>query len=539
MELDTSVRSKSPIPWHRYSNYTTAVDGYLNDLAKRIESGRDPQVSRLKFIRTWAEKNFGPIEVALNARGYRASISTTPTDREIVSRLLTAINTLDALVLEMTRAEEDSMAAYQDTIVQSTYRTITGAIIGSLLSLAILIILFVQLNREVKHQREISAEMAVAKEEADRSNQTKGLFLSKMSHELRTPLNAVIGFAQLVKMQSNDPQVNQSADMILKGGNHLLFLVNDILDIAKIEAGKLAVSIEAVEIKEAICQAMDLVEQIASEFHVHLEFECQCKDSHVSADRQRLIQVLLNLITNAIKYNRPDGNVVVRCRETQDGMIAITIEDTGRGFEAKHIQFMFEPFERGGNHTVNGTGLGLAVSAGLMKLMGGTIELSHTSPEGSKFELLLQATSPPIEIGPSQEHSSLHPPKLTHKSVCVLYIEDNPSNIELIEKVAEMIGGFELITARTGVEGLALIRQHKLDLVLLDLHLPDIDGSDILSKILSNPETQDLPVVILSADATQHQVDRLLALGAKEYLTKPIEIAKLMSIINTTVASRR
>ena len=539
MELDTSIRSRAGIPWQHYSKYTNAVDGYLDDLSQKIESVQDPQFNRLKSLRSWAEKTFGPIEVALNTNHQGDLPSINASDIELVSRLLTAINTLDALVLEMTRAEEDSMSAHQDLIVQSTYRTITGAAIGSLLSLAILIVLFVRLNREVKQQRETSAEIILAKEEADRSNQTKGLFLSKMSHELRTPLNAVIGFAQLVKMQSIDPQVTQSADMILKGGNHLLFLVNDILDIAKIEAGKLAVSIESVEINEAIRHAMDLVGQIASEYQIHLEFECQCRDSHAYADRHRVIQVLLNLITNAIKYNRPNGKVIIRCRETQDGMIAITIEDTGKGFEAKHIQHMFEPFERGGNHTVSGTGLGLAVSAGLMKLMGGSIDLSHTSSEGSKFELLLKATAPPSELKPTQELLSMDAPKLTHESVCVLYIEDNPSNIELIEKVAQMIGGFELITAKSGLEGLVLIELHKLDLVLLDLHLPDIDGVDVLRQIQSNPETHELPVVILSADATQNQIDRMLALGANEYLTKPIDIAKLMSIINSAVAKRR
>jgi PAS domain S-box-containing protein len=371
-------------------------------------------------------------------------------------------------------------------------------------------------------------ELEIARNEADRANAAKSEFLSHMSHELRTPLNAVIGFGQLLQMQSDDEKVHSSASSILKAGRHLLDLVNEILDLARIEAGKLTLSVEAVPVTSALVQVIELERPLAEERGIDLAPFEGCDDLHVSADRQRLVQILLNLLSNAVKYNRPNGRVDISCK-AGDVSCRITVKDTGPGFDAEAQQRLFVPFERG-NQREQGTGLGLTLSRHLARMMKGELSLIQTSSEGSTFALDLPIAQAP-ELPESTE--SLRPPaELYSGKLKLVYIEDNLSNLQLMEQVMAQVGGYELIPAMQASIGLQLIENNSPDAVLLDVHLPDGNGLDVLKRLKSDPKLANIPVVVLSADATDAQIRRLIQAGATAYLTKPIDLNALFEELN-------
>lgn len=382
-----------------------------------------------------------------------------------------------------------------------------------------------ELNRSLQVR---AVELEMAKSEAERANRAKNEFLSRMSHELRTPMNSVIGFAQLMDLQTQDPETKKNARAIFKAGQHLLSLINEVLDLARIEAGKLAVSLEPVPVGLAIGQAIDLVGPAAEARNVVLKVHPEpCSQLHVLADRQRLVQVLLNLLSNAVKFNRQGGRVQVRCFEASSGMHRIEVSDTGHGIPEMFRGELFKPFERFMSDEVEGTGLGLALSRSLMKLMGGTIALGQTGSEGTTFVIELRPAEAPDQVLPIPPKglATSDPGKL----VRIVYIEDNLSNLQLMEDVLEFRGGVELSSAMDASGGLRLVRERQPDLVLLDLHLPDAHGIEVLADLRADPTTADIPVIILSADATETQIKRLLAAGAKSYLTKPIDLAALFA----------
>jgi len=400
--------------------------------------------------------------------------------------------------------------------------------------------------RDVTAQREAQAEISKlnaglmlraeeldkARREAERANAAKSDFLSHMSHELRTPLNAVIGYAQLLQMEGGDGRTLESARSILKSGRHLLDLINEILDLARIEAGKLTLSVEAVAAASAIGQAIDLVRPIVDERGLALTLGSEpCKHLYVKADRQRLVQVLLNLLTNAAKYNRPGGRIEVRCLELGDGRHRIEVADTGRGLDAKAVEKLFMPFERG-NQPEEGTGLGLALSRRLTELMGGKLSLVGTSEAGSTFAIDLPLSKAPGAKKPTAGQPRKEKAPSAEVSLRIVYIEDNLSNVQLMERVFSTASGIELLPAMQASVGLQLVEDHLPDLVLLDLHLPDMPGIEVLKKLRANPKTSRVPVVVLSADATDNQIKRLMEAGARSYLTKPIDLDALFAEVN-------
>jgi signal transduction histidine kinase/CheY-like chemotaxis protein len=372
---------------------------------------------------------------------------------------------------------------------------------------------------------------------AEAANRSKSEFLSRMSHELRTPLNAVLGFSQLLELDELDAGQEQAVGQITKGGRHLLDLINEILDISQIETGKLALSPEAVRIGDIIGETADLIRPLARERGVHLlERDTQAEDVHVFADRQRLKQILLNLLGNAIKYNREGGTVSISCVRPQPGRLRVQVTDTGPGIAREHFGLLFTPFERLGAErtTVEGTGIGLALSRRLAEAMGGTLDVESTVGRGSTFWIEF-----PIVEGPVQRIERLD--ELSGTAVVstpsanqptVVHIEDNLSNIELIERVLAQRPGVKLIPAMQGRLGLELTRQHRPALVLLDLNLPDMSGEDVLHTLRDDPATAQLPVAIVSADAMPRQVQRLLSTGATAYLTKPIDVRQLLALLD-------
>ena len=395
------------------------------------------------------------------------------------------------------------------------------------------------LRNEINERVRVEEELHEARSEAERANLAKSDFLSRMSHELRTPLNAILGFAQLLELEELPPDQRDSTEQIVKGGRRLLDLINEVLDIARIETGTLQLSLEPVPVGEVVRDAIDLIRPLATERRIRLRSEVapEIMSSHVMADQQRLGQAVLNLLSNAVKYNVDEGAVSVAAVEDEAGLVHIGVRDTGPGIPDDKISLLFTPFERLGAEatTVEGTGLGLALSKSLIEAMGGTLGVDTVRGQGTTFWISLRATQGPIEepVAPvlSSGEERVDSPKK------VLYVEDNLSNLRLVQRLVAREQHLELISAMTGTLGLEMAQQHRPDLVLLDLHLPDLQGTELLVRLQKDPRTSDIPVVVLSADATSRQIERLRKLGATEYLTKPIDVLEFNNVLTRLISS--
>jgi PAS domain S-box-containing protein len=397
--------------------------------------------------------------------------------------------------------------------------------------------LYYAVARDITEFKAAEEAIRQARHEADRANRAKSEFLSRMSHELRTPLNSILGFGQLLEMDSLSPEQRDGVAQILKGGRHLLTLINEVLDIARIETGRLVISLEPVSVREVIQESLDLITPLAAEGGIRLKAGMvEIPDQFILADRQRIKQVLLNLLSNAVKYNYRGGMIGVACERAAEGRLRVGVSDTGPGIAPENIERLFTPFERlGAEDTgVEGTGLGLALSKGLVEAMGGMLDVESTGGQGSVFWVELALTENPVErlertgvALPARAQSDV-----SQKARIVLYIEDNLSNLKLIQRLLVHRPEVRLLPAMQGRLGLDLAREHHPHLILLDLHLPDIPGEEILRRLQGAPETRSIPVVVISADATHGQIERLLAAGARAYLTKPFDVKQFLGLID-------
>lgn len=399
------------------------------------------------------------------------------------------------------------------------------------------------------------AERATA--EANAANAAKSEFLSRMSHELRTPLNAILGFGQILEMRSSEPKQLGNIQQILKAGRHLLGLINEVLDIARIEAGHLSLSLEPIAAGIVVLESLELVKPLAAarQIRLHNEVVGPMAMLHLLADQQRLKQVLLNLLSNAVKYNGENGAVTVSCEVIEAseaetpreiatlngparaaGKVRFEVRDTGAGLSADDIAKLFVPFERlGAAHTqIEGTGIGLTLCKRLVEAMNGQIGVYSEVGAGSTFWVELPLSSSPVERAAQLETGgdSLETVCALADVGTILYIEDNLSNIALIQQVMqEQSYHVKLLTAMQGRVGLELATQHRPDLILLDVHLPDIMGDVVLGRLKANAATRDIPVVVLSADATPSQIERLMGGGAEAYLTKPLDLKRFFEVL--------
>jgi len=394
-------------------------------------------------------------------------------------------------------------------------------------------LLVISAIRDITERKQSEALIEAARREAEEANQAKSEFLSRMSHELRTPLNAILGFSQLLSLEPLNPEQRDSVDHIVKAGKHLLELINEVLDISRIESGRLSLSPEPTAVDEVLRETLDLVRPLAMERGISLSEEPREPDLHVLADRQRLRQVLLNLLTNAVKYNRHAGSVMVSCKYSGNGNLRLAVSDTGPGIDAAKVARLFTPFDRLGAEqtSVEGTGLGLTLSKRLVEAMGGSIGVESTTGAGSTFWIELPLTEGYLEREErvSGGLDAVAPEPALER--VVLYIEDNLDSAQLMERIFSRWPSVRLISSMQGRLGLELARQHRPDLILLDLHLPDIQGVEVLQRLRSDPATKDIPVIITSADATPGQISRLLAAGADDYVTKPLDIPKFVQAV--------
>jgi len=400
--------------------------------------------------------------------------------------------------------------------------------------------------RDITDRRRAEAALEEAKLAAEQANQAKSEYLSRMSHELRTPLNAILGFAQLLELDELRDDQQESLGHILSAARHLLVLINEVLDIAAIEAGRLPLSLEPVALADVVGETVSLIRPLADQHNVLLVGDTtELCDRHVLADRQRLKQVLLNLLSNAVKYNREGGSVRILCEPAPGERIRIKVADTGPGIGSEALERLFVPFERltAEFSGVEGTGLGLPLSQRLAQAMGGTLELTTAIDQGSTFWVELAAAERPVDAptddGSPDASAGQDGQEQVATQITVLYIEDNLSNLQLVDRVVSRRGGVTLISAMRPMLGLDLAREHDPDLVLLDLHLPDIPGEEVLRRLRSDPRTAGIPVVILSADARPSLIKRLLGAGARAFLTKPLDVAELLGLLDQVAEERQ
>jgi signal transduction histidine kinase/CheY-like chemotaxis protein len=386
-------------------------------------------------------------------------------------------------------------------------------------------------------ERGAASNAELARKAAEHANQAKNEFLSSMSHELRTPLNAILGFGQLLETAALGEDDRESVDHIVKAGRHLLELINEVLDLSRIESGRLTLSPEAVRVDELVRETVDLMGPTAAARGISVTVDLPADDVHVHADRQRLKQVLLNLLSNAIKYNRDAGNIEVRSEQTAD-RLRVSVRDTGPGIASARMPALFEPFERLGAEagSIEGTGLGLALARRLVEAMGGAIGVDSTEGQGSSFWLDLAVIESPVAAFERVDGGSAWAPTEAPERTLLL-IEDNLSNLRLVERILKARPGVGLLSAMQGGLGLELARQHRPDLILLDLHLPDIPGDEVLHRLRADPATREIPIVVVSADATEGRIRRLRDSGATAYLTKPLDVAELLRLVDESVTN--
>jgi len=400
------------------------------------------------------------------------------------------------------------------------------------------------ITKQKKIEQQLYEEKINAQEAqqiANQANQAKSEFLSAMSHELRTPLNAILGFAQMLDFNPNEPLTlsqKEQVDHITEGGQHLLSLINDILDLAKIESGKLELSMEAVSLSEIIEECLLLISEMAKKRGITISINC-AKELNVYADHIRLKQILLNLLSNAVKYNQEKGNIVINTKEKADNQITIAVTDTGLGITKNKQRHLFKPFSRLGNEnsSIEGTGIGLSLCKEMVQQMGGSIGLESIGGQGSTFWIKLKQSNEQT-LSSNDIDKIKQDNKLDNISGTLLYVEDNPQNIKLIELFSSHIKGLKLIIAKTGEDGLELAKNRQPDMILLDINLPGISGIEVLNLLKSNENTCNIPVYALSAAVTKLGIKKGMDAGFLNYLSKPLQLNELTTMLKSVLGKK-
>lgn len=450
----------------------------------------------------------------------------------------------EALAFKASRGIED--------IYELTYICKNGSRFPAIVSITALrddygdLIGYLLIGTDNSMRKEVELELNRAMAEAQKANLAKSEFLSSMSHELRTPLSAILGFAQLIGTGSPMPTPSQkrSIDQILQAGWYLLDLINEILDLALIESGKLSLSLEPVALDEIMRECRAMIEPQAQQRGIRLEFPRMSIPYFVTADRTRVKQILINLLTNAIKYNRVDGSVMVECEQSSEHRIRIAVVDSGAGLSDEQIAQLFQPFNRLGQEASveQGTGIGLVVCKRLIEWMGGRIGVTSEVGVGSTFWIELKRAAEQLlavrDMASADAAPALMPAGKAQQRT-LLYVEDNAANLLLVEGLIARRPDIRLLSARDGNRGVELARAELPDVILMDINLPGISGIKALSILSQDPTTAHIPVIALSANAMARDIEKGLQAGFFRYLTKPIKVEHFMETLDLALKFAR
>jgi PAS domain S-box-containing protein len=494
---------------------TTDPSGIITDVNKQMEALTD--CTRDELIGAPFKNYFTDPARA------EAGIKLVLSEKKVTNYELTA-NTRDG---------RQTVVSYNATTFYDRNRTLQGVFVAA---------------RDVTERKRLdevlqdkNAELESAKFVAEKANRSKSEFLSRMSHELRSPLNAILGFAQLMGSDTPaaTPQQQASIDQILRAGWYLLELINEVLDLAVIESGKLSLSVEPVSLEEVLIECQAMVEQQGQKRSLTLSFPSFDTPHFVLADRVRLKQILINLLSNAIKYNQPGGKVVLDCAATVGGRTRINVRDTGTGLPKEKLTQLFQPFNRLGreNSHEEGTGIGLVVSKLLVELMGGAIGVESKVGVGSVFWFELgSAAAPRLAIEQLRPRTGEHAAAKTHATLrTLLYIEDNTANLKLVEQILARRTDLRLLSTWNGTLGIEMARESMPDVILMDINLPGLTGFQALKILREDPVTAHIPVMAISANAMMGDIKKGLAAGFFRYLTKPIDIAEFVAATDSAL----
>ena len=427
---------------------------------------------------------------------------------------------------ELTYIRKDG-SRFPAVVSITALRSDDGGIIGYLL-----------IGTDNSVRKRVESELKEAMAAAETANRAKTDFLSSMSHELRTPLNAILGFAQLMDSGTPPPTPTQKRNLeqILKAGWYLLDLINEVLDLSLIESGKITLSLEPVPLLEVMQECRTMIEPQAQKHGISITYPQLTAPLFLSADRTRLKQILINLLSNALKYNRPGGKVTMECTARGPASIRLSVRDTGAGLTPAQLAQLFQPFNRLGKEygAEEGTGIGLMVTKRLTELMGGTIGVESALGKGSVFWIeLVQTRATPIEVPQAARTTPAGPQgPAARPPRTLLYVEDNPANLELVEQLIARRPDLRLLSAADGSLGIEFARAHLPDLILMDINLPGISGLEAMKVLRADPATSRIPIIALSAIALPRDIERGLQAGFFRYLTKPIKVDQFMDALN-------
>jgi PAS domain S-box-containing protein len=472
---------------------------------------------------------------AADLTGISCSVFNGPlTDPAVLERCLTAIAEKKAFSCDILHYRKDRSCFWNGLSLSPVFDTLNH------------VTHFICINTDINERKRLdqalldnNRALEQATELAEKANQAKSDFLSSMSHELRSPLNSILGFAQLLASGSPAPTPLQSKniDKILRGGWYLLTLINDILDLALIESGKIALTVAPLPLAQLLTECQSMVEPQAEKHGVTVHFPLVATSTQVLADPIRLTQILVNLLSNAIKYNRPKGSVHVTVSAATPGALRIEVRDTGEGLPAEKLSQLFQAFNRLGQESspIEGTGIGLVVTKRLTELMGGRLGVHSTVGVGSVFWLelpLADAAYPKIHSGESCAEKKLALSLLQHAACTILYVEDNLANVELVEQILQGHPTLRLIRAHNGMQGIDMARSHAPQIILMDINLPGMSGMDALKLLRQDPVTRHIPVLAITANALPADVTKGMAAGFFNYLTKPFKIQDFLQSID-------
>jgi PAS domain S-box-containing protein len=465
-----------------------------------------------------------PEEVMARAKALSLELATTITPG------------FEALAFKASRGIED--------IYELTYICKDGSRFPAIVSITALrddfgkIIGYLLIGTDNSVRKQVELELNKAMAVAEKANLAKSDFLSSMSHELRTPLSAILGFAQLMESGTPLPTVSQkrSIDQILQAGWYLLELINEILDLALIESGKMSLSLEPILLNELMLECQEMIEPQAKKRGISVVFSRFVTPCFVKADRTRMKQVFINLLSNAIKYNTANGAVSVEYMTSIPGRIRVCVKDTGEGLTPEKLAQLFQPFNRLGQeaNAEEGTGIGLVMTKRLIEMMGGVIGAESTVGKGSVFWIELDLTAERHAVGGTAAPLAQLDPLIQANAQLrtLLYVEDNPANLMLVEDLIARRADLRLLSARDGNRGIEIARASRPDLILMDINLPGISGIRALKILAEHPTTAHIPVIALSANAIPRDIEKGLEAGFFRYLTKPIKVDEFMKTLD-------